>query len=47
MPVRVQVPGIGTRLLRPTEAWQTLEASPRAAELSVDENFYVTASQAP
>ena len=47
MPVRVQLPGMGTRLLRPTEAWQTLEASPRAAELSVDENFYVTASQAP
>ena len=47
MPVRVQIPGTGTRLLRPTEAWQTLEASPRAAELSVDENFYVTASQAP
>jgi D-alanyl-D-alanine dipeptidase len=43
MPVRVNIPGLGTRLLRPTEAWQTLEASPRAAELSVDENFYVTA----
>jgi len=47
MPVRVQIPGMGTRLLRPTEAWQTLEASPRAAELSVDENFFATASQAP
>ena len=47
MPVRVQIPGMGNRLLRATEAWQTLEASRRAAELSVDENFYVTASQAP
>jgi len=47
MPVRVQVPGLGTRLLRPTEAWQSLEASARAGELSVDENFYVTASRQP
>jgi hypothetical protein len=47
MPVRVSIPGLGTRLLRPTEAWQTLEASPRAGELSVDENFYVTASLTP
>jgi len=44
MPVRANIPGLGTRVLRPTEAWQTLEASPGAAELSVDENFYVTAS---
>jgi aminopeptidase N len=44
MPVRVQVPGLGTRTLHPTEAWQTLPvASPDAAELEVDENFYVTA----
>jgi aminopeptidase N len=44
MPVRVNVPGLGTRVLHPTEAWQTLEASsPQAAALSVDENFYVTA----
>ena len=47
MPIRVNVPGGGTRLLHPTEAWQTFEASPRAGELMVDENFYVTASQAP
>src|SRR5256885_5453883 len=47
MPIRVQIPGMGTRLLRPTEAWQTLEVSPQAGEVSVDENFYVTASQAP
>lgn len=47
MPLRVDIPGLGTRLLHPTEAWQTLEASPRAAELSVDENFYVTTRQAP
>jgi len=47
MPVRVQVPGLGTRLLRPSEAWQSLEASARAGELSVDENFYVTASRQP
>jgi aminopeptidase N len=44
MPVRVNVPGIGTRVLRPTESWQGLVvASPNAGELRVDENFYVTA----
>ena len=44
MPLRVQLPGSGTQLLHPTEAWQALAvASPRAAELVVDENFYVTA----
>ncbi len=44
MPVRVQVPGLGTRWLKPTEAWQTLAApDPEAAQLAVDENFYVTA----
>jgi hypothetical protein len=44
MPLRVNVSGIGTRLLRPTEAWQTL-ASPgvRAGGIRVDENFYVIA----
>ena len=48
MPVRVNIPGLGTRLLHPTESWQTLVgASPRAAELSVDENFYVIARAAP
>ena len=48
MPVRLNIPGLGTRTLRPTEAWQTLEvSSPRAAELSVDERFYVTARVAP
>jgi len=44
MPVRVNVPGIGTRVLRPSESWQTLDvAAPNAGELRVDENFYVTA----
>ena len=44
MPVRVQIPGMGTRLLRPTEAWQTLAVrSAGAAGLVVDDNFYVTA----
>ena len=43
MPVRVNVAGLGTRVLRPTEAWQTLAVpAAQAAELSVDENFYVT-----
>ena len=43
MPVRVRVPGLGTRLLRPTEAWQSLAVtSPEAADLAVDESFYVT-----
>src|ERR1700752_209455 len=45
MPVRVNIPGLGTRLLRVREAWQTLEGvTPRAAEVTVDENFYVTVS---
>ena len=45
MPLRVSIPGLATRVLRVREAWQTLEdVSPRAAELSVDENFYVTVS---
>jgi len=44
MPVRVQVPGLGTRTLHPTDAWQTLAApGARAADVRVDENFYVTA----
>ena len=44
MPVRVQIPGLGTRWLRPTEAWQTLAVpSPQSVEVEVDENFYVTA----
>ena len=45
MPLRVNIPGLGTRVLRIRDAWQTLEGvSPRAAELSVDENFYVMVS---
>jgi aminopeptidase N len=48
MPVRVQLPGLGTRLLHPTESWQSLDVtSPQAADLSVDENFYVTVSRVP
>ena len=44
MPVRVQVPGLGTRTLRPTETWQTLALpSTRPADVEVDENWYVTA----
>ena len=49
MPVRVNIPGLGTRLLRPRQEWQTLEVSPgpRATEVFVDENFYVTVSRVP
>jgi hypothetical protein len=44
MPARVQIPGMGTRWLRPTGAWQRLAVpSPAGAEVTVDENFYVTA----
>jgi aminopeptidase N len=43
MLIRVNIPGLGTRVLHATEAWQTLAVtSPQAAELMVDENFYVT-----
>ena len=42
MPVRVQVPGLGTVRLTPTEVWQSLPApDPEAAQLEVDERFYV------
>lgn len=48
MPVRVNIPGLGTRLLRPRESWQTIDGlGPRGAELGVDENFYVTAKLLP
>ncbi len=44
MPVRVQIPGLGTQWLHPTETWQTLTApDPETARLEVDERFYVTA----
>jgi aminopeptidase N len=44
MPVRVNIPGMGTRVLRPTAGWQTLAVpSAQAAALVVDDNFYVTA----
>ena len=44
MPVRVQVPGLGTRVLRATEAWQTLAlAAPQPVRVTVDESWYVTA----
>ncbi len=44
MPVRVQIGGLGQRLLRPTASWQRLTVpSPQGAEVKVDENFYVTA----
>jgi aminopeptidase N len=44
MPVRVMISGLGTELLHPTEAWQTLTL-PAAGQtdVAVDENFYVTA----
>ena len=41
MPVRVMV-GRESRLLHPTEAWQTTTV-PSGASLTVDRNFYVTA----
>jgi aminopeptidase N len=44
MQVKVQIPGLGTRVLHPTEAWQTLAVSSlQAADVVVDESFYVTA----
>jgi aminopeptidase N len=44
MPLRVNVPGLGDRVLHPTEAWQTLPVpSATAEQLVVDENYYVTA----
>jgi len=45
MPVRVILPGLGTRLLHPTDVWQTMPVpSAQAAGLTVDDNFYVTVS---
>ncbi|HEY7635025.1 MAG TPA: glycoside hydrolase family 47 protein [Gemmatimonadales bacterium] len=44
MPVRVQIPGLGQRWLRPTAEWQRLKVpSPEGAQVVIDENFYVTA----
>jgi hypothetical protein len=44
MPLRVELPGLGARLLRPTEAWQSLAVGAiQADDVAVDENFYVTA----
>jgi aminopeptidase N len=43
MPVRVQIPGMGKRWLRPTATWQRLAVpSAPGADVMVDENFYVT-----
>jgi len=42
MPIRVEVPGSGTHLLKPTEEWQTLTVAPAGAAPTVDENYYVT-----
>ena len=42
MPIRVEVPGSGTYVLKPTTDWQTLSVSPAGAAPTVDENFYVT-----
>jgi len=44
MQLKVNIPGLGDRILHPTGAWQTLPVtSPDAAQLEVDENYYVTA----
>jgi aminopeptidase N len=44
MPLRVNIPGLGTQRLRPSETWQTLESPTlRAAEIRVVANFYVVA----
>jgi len=43
MPLDVQIAGMGSMRLRPTESWQSLPTtSPRATALLVDENYYVT-----
>jgi len=42
MPIRVDVPGAGIRVLQPTTDWQTLTVSPAGAAPTVDENYYVT-----
>ena len=43
MPVRVQIPGLGTRWLQATQTWQHLPARlSQADEIQVDEDFYVT-----
>ena len=44
MPVRVQIPGMPARWLRPTGVWQRLPVrAPPGSAITVDENFYVTA----
>jgi aminopeptidase N len=44
MPVRANVPGLGTQLLHPTDVWQTVTVpAGQTGDLAVDENYYVTA----
>ena len=47
MPVTVYIGGVGVRFLAPQEQWRTIQVGPGATELTVDENFYVTARLAP
>ena len=43
MPVRVEIPGVGSRWLKPTTAWQQLAVPGQPGiEVAVDQNFYVT-----
>ena len=47
MPVRVAIPGMGSRLLRPNAAWQSLAVGQVAAgDIVVDENYYVNVRNA-
>lgn len=47
MPVRVAIPGMGSRLLRPGAEWQSLAVGQVGAEdIVVDENYYVNVRNA-
>lgn len=43
MPLRVNIPGMGTNLMFPTGQWQNVRVPSPQAGITVDENFFVTA----
>ena len=48
MPLRVTVDASGSRVIRPTDVWQTLPAAAASAgAFSIDENYYVIAKRVP
>ena len=47
MPIGIQVPGLGSRTVHPSESWQTLSGTAPGALPVVNENYYVTLKAEP